>query len=311
MVKIQKKVVRKPQIIKKILIMKFRHIGDVLLSTPLLENLAHHYPDARIDYALNKDCAEMITLNPFVSRIITYDRAKIKNQHFFAKLASELGFIFKIRRAHYDLVISLTEGDRGAYLTFLSGASVTLGFKPKKGLFSWLAVFQYFGKIKGQHTVEKDLQFIPLLNKKIISKKVALYYGREDREIINTLLAKQQLKFFIHLHAMSRWLFKCVADKTIAQIIDYCQKGLNYKVVLTAADNKKEVNKIKNIINLCSQKPINLAGKLNLKQVGILNQKSKFFIGVDSAVMHMSAANNTPTLAFFGPSDAKAVGSLG
>ncbi len=296
---------RKPKIIKKILVIKFRHIGDVLLSTPLIENLAHHYLGARIDYALNKDCAEMMTLNPFVNHIITYDRAKIKNQNFFARLASELSFIFKIRRAHYDLVISLTEGDRGAYLTFLSGATIKLGFKPKKGLFSWLAVFQHFGEIKAQHTVEKDLQFIPILNKKIISKKVSLYYGSEDIKIINTLLAKHQLKKFIHLHAMSRWLFKCIADKTVAQIIDYCQKNLKYKIVLTAADDEKEVNKIKNIIALCSQKPINLAGKLSLKQVGILNQKSRFFIGVDSAIMHISAANNTPTFAFFGPSGAR------
>ena len=37
----------------KILLLKFRNIGDVLLTTPLIHNLKMHYPDAQIDYSVN------------------------------------------------------------------------------------------------------------------------------------------------------------------------------------------------------------------------------------------------------------------
>lgn len=58
----------------KILVIKFRHIGDVLLSTSLIKNLKLNYPNAQIDYVLNKDCAEMVSHNPFINKIFSYDR---------------------------------------------------------------------------------------------------------------------------------------------------------------------------------------------------------------------------------------------
>ena len=47
---------------KKILIMKFRNIGDVLLTTPLIKNLKLNYTDSSIDIAVNKGCEEMVAL---------------------------------------------------------------------------------------------------------------------------------------------------------------------------------------------------------------------------------------------------------
>ena len=43
---------------------------------------------------------------------------------------------------------------------------------------------------------------------------------------------------------------------------------------------------------------------ISLTQTAALNQRADGFIGVDTAIMHMSAANDIPVLAFFGPSGA-------
>jgi heptosyltransferase-3 len=47
---------------------------------------------------------------------------------------------------------------------------------------------------------------------------------------------------------------------------------------------------------------IDLSGKTTLKQLGAISELSRFFIGVDSAPMHIAAAVGTPVIAFFGPS---------
>jgi len=39
----------------EILIIKFRNIGDVLLASPLIKNLILNFPEAKIDFALNKE----------------------------------------------------------------------------------------------------------------------------------------------------------------------------------------------------------------------------------------------------------------
>ena len=61
-------------------------------------------------------------------------------------------------------------------------------------------------------------------------------------------------------------------------------------------------NKLEEILKLCKSKPISFAGKFTLKQTACLNKKALAFIGVDTSIMHISAANDIPVLAFFGPS---------
>ena len=55
-----------------VLIIKFRNIGDVLLSTPLIANIKYYYPDSNIDFALNIGCEEMVYDNPSINNIIVY-----------------------------------------------------------------------------------------------------------------------------------------------------------------------------------------------------------------------------------------------
>ena len=64
----------------KILIIKFRNIGDVLLSTPLVSNIKYHYPNSEIDFALNEGCEDMIINNPNIEKII---RVKITLEAYF------------------------------------------------------------------------------------------------------------------------------------------------------------------------------------------------------------------------------------
>ena len=52
--------------------MKFRNIGDVLLTTPLISNIKYYYPDSNIDFALNMGCEEIVCDNPSINNIIVY-----------------------------------------------------------------------------------------------------------------------------------------------------------------------------------------------------------------------------------------------
>ena len=56
----------------KILVLKFRNIGDVLLMTPLLSNLKQYYPKAQIDVAINKGTEAMVSLNPNINKFFSF-----------------------------------------------------------------------------------------------------------------------------------------------------------------------------------------------------------------------------------------------
>ena len=142
---------------KKILIMKFRNIGDVLLITPLISNLKRNFPDALIDVALNKGTQEMITLNPHVNEVIIYDREKIKAQKGIKRIWSEIKFVFGIRAKKYDLIINTTKGDRGAMIALLSGAKFKVGYRGSKNILL-KNIFNYsLPPQQLRHTIETNL----------------------------------------------------------------------------------------------------------------------------------------------------------
>jgi len=287
----------------KILVIKFRNIGDVLLSTPLVSNLKNIYPDSIIDFALNKGCEDMLYDNPDINNIIIYDRSRIKQLSIFSQLKEEIKFSRNIGRNSYDMVINLTEGERGAQLAFLSGAKVKLGFPVRKGLFSKVKIFDKLGDDKKwQHTVEKDLQFINLLGKNVGNKEVKIYWPTEIEEEIDKVLADNSIEQFVHIHPVSRWMFKCWEDERMAKVIDYLQQEKKLKVIITGAPIKNELDRVDNILALCKTRPINLSGKLTLKHLACLSSKAKLFFGVDTAPMHIAAATNTPVVTLFGAS---------
>ena len=44
---------------KRILVMRFRALGDALLATPLLRAVKAHYPEARVDYLVDETLAPL------------------------------------------------------------------------------------------------------------------------------------------------------------------------------------------------------------------------------------------------------------
>jgi len=279
----------------KILVIKFRNIGDVLLTTPLIKNLRLNYPDSQIDVVVNKGTESMLENNPNINHIFVYDRDYYKSLPKIKKIIEEFKFLKSFK--NYDIVINTTEGDRGAFIAKFSNAKIKIGYQVKK---NWYLKNTFTYKMPKppliRHIIENNLDAIRVLDKTIKEKKVEIFWDKSIEKNISLP------KTFIHIHPVSRWLFKCIDDKIMAKIIDFCEDR-GYKVVLTASPDKKEIDKIDSILKFCNSNPINLSGKLSLKEVSYAASKAKFFIGVDTAIMHI-AAIFVPVVAFFGPSGA-------
>lgn len=277
----------------KILIMKFRNIGDVLLTTPLINNLKRVYPNAQIHFALNSECKDMITQNPNIDKIHSYER---KKRGIFSRIKYELNFARSLKKEKFDLIIQTTEGDRGVFIGAFCKPKTLISFPTRHFYLNYFITKQIVTDKLNLHTVEQNLLALNALGFEAIDKKVEIFF---DNKLPIELPAK-----FIHIHPVSRWMFKCINDKIMSEIIDFIENELNIKAVLTSDKNEIELKKIRDILELCKSNPINLSGKLSLKEVASLSKKSIMYIGVDTAIMHIAAANDTPVLAFFGPSSA-------
>ncbi|MBC7804234.1 MAG: putative lipopolysaccharide heptosyltransferase III, partial [Candidatus Parcubacteria bacterium] len=134
---------------------------------------------------------------------------------------------------------------------------------------------------------ERRLQFVP---------------GAEAEARITALLAADGTagSGFIHIHPASRWSFKCWAPERNAELID--RLSTRHRVVLTSSSDPEEMALVDRIVARARSKPLILAGKLQIKELGALTARARLFIGVDSMPMHLAAAMGTPAVALFGPS---------
>jgi lipopolysaccharide heptosyltransferase III len=291
----------KPENAKRVLVIKLRHIGDVLMMTPMLRALKDAMPEAEITAVVPDGMEDLLAANPCVNEVLTFRKG--------GGLIEDLRLLKSLWDKKFDIAINMTEGDRGAIMCLVSGAKIRIGADPKgKGFWGKGRLFTSLVPQKwDRHRALMDMEMAVPLGIKPANQGLELYTSRCDDEYVGGLLADQGIEDdepIATVHPTSRWLFKCWNDKSVAEVIDYLQaKGL--RVIMTSGPDKKETEKAAHIASLAKTPPVDLTGLLTLGQLASLLKMSRLFFGVDSAPMHMAAAVGTPVVALFGPSDYK------
>ena len=285
----------------KILVLKVQTIGDTLLVSPLISNLYRHYGKPSIDVFINEGTFEMLSLNPNVNNLYTYKRESQRRYTVLQRLKKNITLLRKIRAEKYDLLIDLDDGDRGAFISLFSNAKMKLGSGLTKSNFLKKSYDLFFFKDSSLHTIEKCLSPLNILNIEPIDKNVRIYWEKKDEIAINKKLL--DVRPFVHIHPFSSGKHKDLDPRIWPKIIDFLHEKLALNTVLTCSGDQFEVTRLKTIASKAKYKPKCFFGTLTLKQVAVLNKNAQFFLGVDTAVMHISAANNIPTIAFFGPTN--------
>lgn len=282
--------------VKKILVVKMRHHGDVLLTSPVFSNLKTAIPSAQVDAFIYKDTLPMLEGHPAISQFFLYDRGW-KKKSFFKKIQEEIKILYAIRKQKYDLVINLTEGDRGAIVAFVSGATIRVGFDPENNGFKGKKkIYTHVVKncSKPRHTVERQLDAL---------RKIGIFPDQSQKDL--TLHVPEEEfslpKNYVVIHPVSRWKFKCLPPKTIGALINSLHQQ-NFSVVLTASADPEELAMCDEILQHAPQVPVHhFGGKISLKQLASLIQQSSCLICVDSVPLHIASATKTPVVALFGP----------
>lgn len=292
---------------KRILVIKFRHIGDVLLTAPLISTLKLGIPDARVCAVVKPGTEAMLEGHPELDALYVVPMRR-DGETAVAFFVRTLKFLRQLRREHFDLAINSTEGDRGILLSWLVGARERWGIVKEGRERAWQArlLTRQFRPLTGYvHTVIRNLALAAPLGLKEC-REVKLHVAEADRNRVSELLAEQGFQAaepnkLIHCHPTSRWMFKCWPADKVAQTVDALQEQ-GYRVALTCAPDATERAFLDVILAKCATRPIDLGGRLILKQTAALSGMSRLFFGVDSAPMHMAAVMNIPTLGIFGPS---------
>lgn len=105
------------------LIIRFRQMGDTVLTTPILDTLRRNFPDSRIDIVLNERLAPLLEHHPSVSNVITFTERERHNIFTYVRK------VWRIMHAvRYDMVIDMRSNMNTLLFSLLAkGKSVRSG----------------------------------------------------------------------------------------------------------------------------------------------------------------------------------------
>lgn len=290
--------------LSRILVIKLRHHGDMLLVTPMVHALKERYPDADIDVLLYEETRSMLSAYSEIHHLYSIDRSW-KKQGVRFQLRQEWQLLSQLRQQRYDLVLNLADQWRSAIITRFTGAPQRIGFAfPKRNHPLWRVCHTDLvptDRHASQHTVEQNLSILAPLGIHNLNAPATMAYTGDDWTFCQSLLP-QGVGQYIVVQPTSRWFFKCWREEKMSEVIQAVTDA-GHHVVLTSGPDTKERQMVDTILSTCqSEKVYLLAGQLTLRQLAALIDHAELFIGVDSVPMHMAAALQTPLIALFGPS---------
>lgn len=284
--------------IQKVLCIKLRHYGDLLLSWPIFSILKSRMPHATIDAYIFKDAFEILEGHPSIDHFHFCDR-KWKKLNFFSQHLKEGHLLWQIRQQNYDMIINLTEGDRGALAGYLSGAKIRVGFLPQKKR----------GFLFKAHTITHPVTYCPTPRHAVERNCDALrrigIFPKESEKEIHFSLQKQphqriSLSPYILIHPTSERIFKSPPFRFFIQLIHILQKrGL--RIVITCGSHPIEKQFCESILQQTNDVAHEI-GNTTIKELGQLIASAAAVITVDTFTQHLASALKVPTVALFGPS---------
>lgn len=259
---------------KKISVIRFSSLGDVLLTTPVVRSLKAKYPDAELHFIVKKEFSDAYARNPFISKLLIFD--KTRESELKTELSNE----------KYDLIIDLQNNWRSRKLTRGVAANILMFVKPTfaKLLLVYLkinllkeskSIVQRYAEAAGVDLDQAGLElFLPTEMKSSLEngkKYIGLAPGAK--------------------HFTKRWL-----PEYYVELGNELTK-LGFQIVLFGGKSDQQ---------LCSEISKQISGSINLQnddnlfRIAADMKLCKLIVTNDSGLMHSAASVGVPVVAVFG-----------
>lgn len=284
---------------KKIIVRMPNWLGDLVMATPVLADLRHHFPHAEITAMCQSTVAGLLTHDPHIDEVYSYKRPSgwiHRPEHW--------NIIQEIRKGEYDLGILLTNSFSSAWWFWRGKVKHRLGFAGN--VRSWLltTAVPFPKNVQKQHLVLTYKALLAPLG--IVQSNTApcLYISEEENNEALELLKLQD--FDPEKHQLvginpgaAYGSAKCWLPERFVNVSRKLLEDPSVRIVYFGDHAGAPL-----VQSICTQLPqdrvLNLAGKTTLRQLMALINLMKVFLTNDSGPMHIASALGRPLVALFG-----------
>ena len=294
--------------IKKILVVRFRRVGDAVLTTALCSSLKRTFPEAEIHYVLNAGIAPLYTDHPDVDGVISFSNRDNAN------IFRYIGRVWQVMRENrYDVIIDVRSTFR-TLIFALFGLSATYRIGTKKSYNHFLHNYRIDNRRDKTTDVIHHLLMLlkPLEAERevIYCPEFKLYVSDNEKHVFRSYMEQQGIDFSrpVILAAVAARLAHKVWDKeNMKEVLRLIIDRYNAQIIFNYAGDEEEYAMTVHR-EMGNHPAIFTSIKANsLRELCALAVNCDFFFGNEGGPRHMSQALSIPSFAIFPPGIPKAM----
>lgn len=275
----------------RILIIRRRYLGDIVLLGSVLRNLRLHWPQAHLTVLTEQAYSGVLSLNPDVNGALTFPR----------KLGEWFRFLRMLRRARFTHVLDFDNTDKTAFVTRLTGARVRATFDRETNPFRHRGFYTHTAKLTQeryttQHITDTYLALPAAIGVPIVSHEVRLVPHADDVHDVQRFIYPGGRKLLIHPGSRSE--HRIWPAERFAAVADRLQNELDVQVFVTAGPREQKL--IEDIRRIAHTHLVVADAPKTVGGLAALLAQFDAFLCHDSGPMHVAAAVGTPVVALFG-----------
>ena len=284
----------------RILFIKLRHIGDSLLLTPTIAATKKKYPHAEIWVLVRETCDGILAGCPEIDRILTTANPDSAKRSKLGWL-SDLRLAALLRRTHFDFVFELTDNDRARFFALAARTPMRCANEHRTLKKFWRPFFHQICTVHRypKHQVIRDY-VCPEEILGLPAEPGPLRFAEANCIPWRALEYETGLPFAV-LHIHTRWERKSWPmdrwEALIERLLEFVPR-----LLISCGPANQEIKSAEALCRKFGPFVQSTAGTANWSQLAWLLRRASFFVGVDTAAMHLAAACDCPTVALFGPS---------
>jgi heptosyltransferase II len=287
----------------RILVTRYRFIGDTVLMIAFLRNLRRAYPDAVIDVLVGPVSGEVLADCPYINELIVFDTTrKHKYENTKQEKKSFFSYVKLLKSRKYDKTYVLKRSLSSAILMFLAGIPQRIGFNTEgRGIFLTKRV----PYVNDRHEVECFLDVLRADGVEVKDNHLENWVSQSSNDKIDGMFKGLNItdNLKVLIHATSGNVNKQWSPGYFAEVINYLSNELGARVFYTGTQKDSAVyDGIRALIgeNLAKE-PVNLCGKLSIADSTALISRMNMAVGCDSGTLHIAASLNVPVIGIYGP----------
>jgi heptosyltransferase-2 len=286
---------------KNILVLRYRFIGDTILTVPFLRNLRRAEPDARIVWVVAPGTVDVVRGIPYVDELIFWDPVTIHadSRGTHRTLRSKISFIRDLRRRRFDTVYVLKRSLSSAILALLSGARNRVGFntEARGPLLTTRVPYRH-----DRHEVENFLAVLRADRVPVHDTYLEAWLSDEERAFAADFLASHGVgegERLVGIHPFAANQARAWHEENFIAAANEIQARYRMRVILFGGGRDRDLATA--MAQRIAPAPILAVGETNLRQSMALLARCSLLVCNDSGVMHLGAALGVPLVAVFGP----------